>query len=199
MVDRVDIGEFLHSITTGIQRHIRIRPERFITMSGTPGRSNTFTNTVQPHIKNWTSPLTSDPVIFNEIGNRSNADSAYEWIELRNVTNSRQNIREYRISMVTGVDNDKLLCEFDGDNWIEPNSVLLVLASDPLYDENHPISVGWNIDKVENDQVLGIKEHPNPPRYKVITFQNGGLPDTGEFVSVPRAARITLLRTTQRN
>ena len=153
---------------------------------GTPGRINTFSDTIQRFHKDKASVVPSSPVIFNEIANRSNADKAYEWIELRNVTNDRQNIRAYKISVLTGVgnDKDKLLCEF-GETWIEPNSVLLLLASNPYNDPNHPISVGHNVDLPV--QVRGVNE--NSPRYKVITFQNGGLPDHGNFVLFLRGDR----------
>ena len=164
---------------------------------GTPGRENTFSPAGGPITRDTRTNVPSSPVIFNEIGNRSSANSAYEWIELRNVTNGNVNVGLYTISMVTAVGTDKVLYRFPNSGVnIPAGGVLLLVASDPYDNPDHPISVGYNIDKNPEDQVRGLGVstaeaanppwHKNTPRYKVTPFQEGGLPDDGNFVLILR-------------
>ncbi len=138
----------------------------------------------------------SEPtVIINEVANRDNANAEYEWIELKNVGSSKVNLRNWMISMVTAVGTDLPLVQFPNDDnaQIEPGEVLLLLATDPRYDDDHPIAVGLNVDIAHaSDQAdgLGLVEGDNsnrkPPRQKVITFENGGLPNGGDYILILR-------------
>ena len=159
---------------------------------GTPGRLQSV-DLPNPNTRvKDTTDVPSSPFIINEVANRSNADAAYEWIEIKNVTGSPQNFRRYRISMVTGVGTDTPLIDIDNkDYWVDGGDVLLLLATNPRYDDDHPIAVGYNVDVNENDQVDGlglIVEGSNrkPPRQKVVQFQHGGLPDDGNFILLLR-------------
>ena len=136
---------------------------------GTPGNVNSFTPQKQPHIEDKRTVVASNRIIFNEVANRSNANKAYEWIELRNVTGGEVNLKNHRISAVTAVDTDKELINFGGgDLKVPAGGILLLLASDPVYNRSHPIQIG-----------AGVQS-------KVITFQNDGLPDDGNFVLILR-------------
>ncbi|MYG00221.1 lamin tail domain-containing protein [Candidatus Poribacteria bacterium] len=159
---------------------------------GSPGRRHSI-GLPRPSTRAGTTNVPSSPVIINEVANRSDGDRQYEWIELRNVTGNEVNLRNWMISVVRATDDDKPMIQFpNNDNAkIAPNGVILLLASDPRYDDDHPIAVGYNVDVNANDQVDGLGLNVpgstrQPPRQKVITFENGGLPDGGDYVLILR-------------
>jgi len=134
-------------------------------------------------------------VVINEVANRDAANAKYEWIELKNVGSANVNLRNWMISVVRGTDDDKPMIQFPNNNnaQIGPGEVILLLASDPRHDDDHPIAVGKNVDiSHPSDQVdgLGLVEGDNsnrqPPKQKVITFANGGLPDGGDYILILR-------------
>ena len=159
---------------------------------GTPGRLQSVSLPEGDRRVNNPTNVPSSPFIINEVANRDNANAEYEWIEIKNVTNDRQRLRNYLISMVTATGTDTVLLEIDnGDNWVDANSVILLLASDPRDDEDHPIAVGYNVDVNVNDQVDGLGlnvegSNRRAPRQKVVQFKNGGLPDGGDYVLILR-------------
>ena len=122
---------------------------------GTPGRSNAIGPTAPAGVTGV--PL--KPFVINEVGNRNNR--LYDWIEIRNTSDAEANLRNYNISLVTGIDADISLFNFpNSDIKIGKGEVLLVLASDPEDDGEHPIAVGFDV-LGGSDQVLGIGEN-NP-------------------------------------
>ena len=155
---------------------------------GTPGRSNTISPTGAPTRTN----VPNSPVIFNEVANLRNTDQKFEWIELKNVSGGEVNLRNYHISFVDGVNSEKPLYTFpNNDNTkIPANGILLLVASDPRYNDDHPVAVGYNIHG-GNDQALGIGA--DAPRYMDMSrvsdanrgYENG-LPDSGDFVLMLR-------------
>ena len=167
---------------------------------GTPGRKNT----IDPQRADTREGRTGVPfnsVVFNEISNRSNPD--YEWIELRNVTNSEIKLKNYLISIVESKpsqanrdkpDNDKIFYQFpSNDNAkIAAGGVFLLVASDPRGNPDHPLAVGYNVDIDEEDQVVGTRE--NRINYKVMRkddqaayqYEGKGLPDSGKFILILR-------------
>jgi hypothetical protein len=155
--------------------------------TGTPGRANTFHAPgprVRTAVPNGQKPDGSR-VIFNEIANRR--DQTLEWIELKNVSDKDVDLRNYEITIVTGVDQEARFFHFNyGDNQviIKAGELLLLVDTDPRYDDDHPVAVGYNV-RGGNDQVLGIGD--NAPRYLVTNFAEGGLPDSGEFVLILRS------------
>ena len=153
---------------------------------GTPGRVNSFKPATQPHLKDSRTNVPSNSIVINEVANRSNAQRQYEWIELRNVSGGQINLRKYIISKVTSNSVDQILIDFpNNDNAkVDAGKVLLLVASDPATDPDHPLAVGYNVDKSAAEQVSGLSG--NPVRYKVISFQHDGLPDNGEFVLIIR-------------
>ena len=159
---------------------------------GTPGRLQSVT-LPRPSTRAGTTNVPSSPVIINEVANRQDGDRQYEWIELKNVTGNEVNLRNWMISVVRGTDDDKPMIQFpNNDNTkILPNGVILLLASDPRFDDDHPIAVGYNVDVNANDQVDGLGlnvpgSNRQPPRQRVITFANGGLPDGGDYILILR-------------
>ena len=170
---------------------------------GSPGRPHSFSVSA-PDTRKGVTQVPSSPVIINEVANRHFSNSEYEWIELRNVTGNEVNLRNWMISMVYRVGDtlvDVSLVQFpNNDNAkIAPNGVILLLASDPRYDDDHPIAVGYNVDVNANDQVDGLglnnpDSNRQPPRQKVFDGSNGGptadwgigLPDGGDFILILR-------------
>ena len=141
---------------------------------GTPGNVNSFKSQVQPHIKDSRTGVASNRIIFNEVANRDSANKAYEWIELRNVSGGEVNLKNHRISKVTSNSSDAALIEFGGgDLKVPKDGILLLLASDPVYNRSHPIQIGAGV------------------QYKVIDFKGNGLPDNGEFVLILRGRADT--------
>ena len=159
---------------------------------GTPGKAErtgpkVFTKTDLP----------LSPIIFNEIANRSDTDKAYEWIELRNVSDAEANLKNWQISITTTMKEDKEFFNFyDKDIKVAAGGILLLVASDPTGNPDHPLAGGWNVEKGANDQANGI--NANSPRYLVMKAaekdedgQRGlrmadGLPDGGKFVLILR-------------
>ncbi|MDE0483676.1 MAG: lamin tail domain-containing protein [Candidatus Poribacteria bacterium] len=169
---------------------------------GTPGRVNTFSAESQPHIRASRRDVPASPVIFNEIANRADSHSRYEWIELRNVTDGKVNLRNWLISIVTSNSSDAVFYQFPNNNnaQIEPQGVLLLVASDPRGNSDHPLAVGWNVDDNPEDQPRGLAEigitaSSKHGRYKVADTgaagmfggDRNGLPDDGKFVLILRS------------
>ena len=168
---------------------------------GTPGRPNT--HTAQTHITRAARRnVPASPVIFNELSNRNNLHADYEWIELRNVTDSEVNLRNYLISIVTSNSSDAVFYQFrNNDNAkIPAKGVLLLVASDPRGNSDHPLAVGWDVDRNPEDQVrglagIGISATSKFGRYKVANTDaagmfggdRSGLPDNGKFVLILRS------------
>ena len=156
---------------------------------GTPGRPNT--HTAATHItKKGRRDVPASPFVFNEVANRTN--SSLEWIEIRNVTDANKNLRNYLISIVTSNSSDAVLYQFPNSDLNVPGKgVLLLVASDPSGNPDHPLAVGWNVDKNAEDQVrglagIGINASSKHGRYKVVSFGSNGLPDDGKFVLILR-------------
>ena len=177
---------------------------------GTPGHPNT--RSPAGHItRDSRTGVASDSVIINEVANRNDVFKAYEWIELRNVSATEINLRNYLISIVTVVkrndkneilnnESDRVLYQFPANDnaKIAAGGVFLLVASDPSGNSSHPLAAGYNVDKNDEDQVPGTRK--NPVRYKVADvggvpgFGNGRnagesegtLPDSGKFVLILR-------------
>ena len=135
---------------------------------GTPGRPNPSA-TDEPPIKD-TTKVESNKIIFNEVANRDSANQAYEWIELRNVSNGTVNLKNYKISAITAVGTDTELYTFpNNDNTkIPAGGILLLVESEPKNNRSHPLQIGAGVS------------------YRVVDFKAGGLPNSGNFVLVLR-------------
>lgn len=164
---------------------------------GTPGMKE------RPNFGGVTpTPANRGPVIFNEISNNDNP--AYEWIELRNVTDGEVNLKNWEITIVTSKGADQAnhnAVEFiqfpNADRKMAAGSLLLVVATDPRSDDDHPLQTGWDITKGAGDQINGVNQETSP-RYIVLPFKTAkekgtttdlnesGMPDDGEFVLILR-------------
>ena len=85
-------------------------------------------------------------VIINEVGNLAGME--YDWIELRNVTDAAVNVKNWHIGSIAAKGDDKILVKFPGDDHytIPALGYILVVATDPYNDPQHPLATGtkWN-------------------------------------------------------
>ena len=88
------------------------------------------------------------PFVINEISVNTNTD--YNWIEILNKTEAEASLNNYNLSKVTGFDKDDSLINFkDKDIKIPGKGVLLIVATDPKKDDDHPLAVGVNAETEE--------------------------------------------------
>jgi len=144
---------------------------------GTPGRLQSV-DLPNPSTRAGTTNPPSSPFVINEVSNRDSGNARYEWIEIKNVTGDTQNLRNYLISVVTATDQDNVLLQIDNRDYnIPAGRVVLLLASDPRLDDDHPIAVGYNMDiGAASDQVDGLGlivdgSNRQPPLQKVVRFE----------------------------
>ena len=142
---------------------------------GTPGRDNK--PGIATPILRTNVPMNS--IVFNEIANRR--DQTLEWIELKNVSDAKVNLKKYQISLATAKDTDVAFYTFpdNDDIQLEAGELLLLLDTSPRDNDAHPIAVAFDRNG-GNDQGLGIGA--DAIKYKVANFREGGLPDDGNFV-----------------
>ena len=163
------------------------------------GNTDPPQNTAPPEPKG-----TLGTIIFNEVSNKHYID--YEWIELGNRSNTEQNIRNWRMSIVSLDEtqtppaiSETRLFDFGNKNvWIPAQGVLLLPFTDPSGDPDHPLAGGWNIDTSEAKQIKGVNEQ-HSARYLVLednetrslnedfeAMDGEGLPNDGEYLLVLR-------------
>ncbi len=156
---------------------------------GTPGRDNKPSAST-PILR---TNVPSNTIVINEVSNRR--DQTLEWIELKNVSDAKVNLRKYEITLVTaqGNDNSHEFYQFpdNDDIQLEAGELLLLLDTSPRDNDAHPIAVGHDRNG-GNDQALGLGQNQDPKAllvsYKVANFREGGLPDDGNFILLLRNA-----------
>ena len=144
---------------------------------GTPGK---FERSGVPVIGTYNPSL--KPAIINEVANRDSANKQYEWIEIL-VTEGSQRFKNWEVEIITAVGAIKrvfTLPEIPGGQAVGAGKVLLVTATDPASDPNHPLAPGYNVQKNNENQALGVGPN-HPVKYIVRNFENE-LPNDGKFV-----------------
>ena len=127
-----------------------------------------------------------DTFVINEIGN--DTDGTNDWIELKNVSDAEQSLKNYQLSVVTGdhdmeYDKDKhkdtqLFHFHDKDLKVPAKGVVLIASTDPV---NTDIAAGRNLEKSVDDQdPTGLG---GDVIYIVRSFN---LPDTGKTLLILR-------------
>ena len=166
----------------------RIDPNNFrYDFIGTPGR----TNDIATRDPAGTTVIPRSPFIINEVANRSNSNRIYEWIEIKATGDGESNLRNYIITTVTGVGTETVLYTFpNSDIKVNKDDLILVVASDPEDDGEHPLAVGKDFFG-GNDQVRGIgldvaNSGIEPANYIIAKSSDRlyteGMPDNGNFV-----------------
>ena len=124
------------------------------------------------------------PFIISEIGNDSGGTN--DWIELHNVTDSEQSLKNYQLSVVTGTHNkqladasadDKLLFHFDDRDYKVPAKGFIVIAS--THPKSTDLASGRDVSIVVADQEKQGAIH----LYVVRSFN---LPDSGRTLLILR-------------
>ena len=97
------------------------------------------------------------PFVINEIGN--DEGGANDWIELRNVTDSVQSLKNYMLSEVKGVGDEKMVFHFHDQDWKVPAKGIVVIASTDPSNNDNDLAGGDNIAKGQLDEVLEGSKH----------------------------------------
>ena len=85
-------------------------------------------------------------VVINEIGNYS--EDKYDWIELRKKAGGTWNFKKWQIREITGDKAESTIVNIPDDGAYEAvPEILLIVATDPYRDPNHPLAAGLNITK----------------------------------------------------
>ena len=129
------------------------------------------------------------PFVINEIGNGTGSDS--DWIELRNVTDSEQELKNYQLSVVESGNKETQLFHFHDKAYKVPaGGVILVASKDP---KDTDIAAGKNVALADADQnFTGVDS-----LYVVPTSFN--IPDSGKTLLILRNNHETKHLKTQNN
>ena len=105
--------------------------------------------------------MPASPFIINEVGNASVAitDSDTDWVELKNVSDAEQSLKNYTLSIVNAANSTgKELVSFkDKDYKVPAGGVFLIVDSDP---KNTNLASGVNVALAEADRnKFGSKAH----------------------------------------
>ena len=90
----------------------------------------------------------SSPFVINEFGIGNN--DGEDWIELRNVTSSKQNLKNLLLTSVTGLDKEEIEFHFhDKGLEVPANRVVLITSTDP---RDTDLAAGVNLEVAADDQ-----------------------------------------------
>ena len=110
---------------------------------GTPGRGETKTAVVVT-----ATPVPRSPFVINEFG--IGTSDGEDWVELRNVTESAQNLKNLLLTSVTGLDTEAVEFHFhDKGLEVPAKGVVLIASTDPL---NSDIAAGVNLEIAADNQ-----------------------------------------------
>ena len=124
-----------------------------------------------PILKN---EVPSDTVVINEVRNDVSGDNL-DWIELKNISYSIVQLKNWELSIVTGVGEDIDLVDFP-DYEMLPEEILLLQANHPKFTD---FADGINIESPEGPAKGAI--------HKYLIVPNLHLPDTGPFLLLLRS------------
>lgn len=149
---------------------------------GTPGARNFQSREEIPP-----TPVLREKVIISEVGNLTGTE--HDWIELRNVSDGAVNIKNWHIGSISAMGDDTILVKFPNDDHytIPAKGIILVVATDPYNDSDHPILTGTKWNKGQN---RAIKVAATSTYYVASgdddTLDNDGLGD-GNYLLVLRS------------
>ena len=124
------------------------------------------------------------PFIISEIGNDSGGTN--DWIELHNVTDSEQSLKNYQLSVVTGTHNkqladasadDKLLFHFHDRDYKVPAKKFIVIAS------THPKSTDLASGR---DVSIAVANQEKQGAIHLYVVRSFNLPDSGRTLLILR-------------
>ena len=130
--------------------------------------------------KVFTKSAVNQSVIFNEVSN--SATAGHEWIELM-MTGDKKNFENWQVSMITAVGTEDEIFTLPKLDTARFDNILLVTASDPANDPDHPLAAGYDVTKSDADNAdLGRDSNI---KYIKLDWKKS-LPDDGKFVLVLR-------------
>ena len=146
---------------------------------GTPGASE------RTGPKGFSASTVSLDVILSEVANRKTADKAYEWIELL-VLEGDPHFENWRVSVITAPNlaGQKELFTLPKLDVARFDDILLITATDPQDDQDHPLAAGYDVSKKIEDQTEEGRD--SSIRYYVADWKDE-LPDGKEFVLILRS------------
>ena len=134
--------------------------------------------------------VVAQDVIINEIGNSAN--TAYDWVEFHNTTDSAKNVKNWRLSYVyndAGKGKEIKVMTFpDKDINIPAKGYLVVAASHPNNSGND-LAAGIDFSKGKDDQPLKGLGEKGDPNANYLVVENLNIPDQN------RSALFILRRT----
>ena len=142
---------------------------------GTPGAGEA------PGVKTFDPSAVSLSVVFNEVANRT-GDKKYEWIELL-IKSGDPHFENWKVSAVKAVDDEVVIFTLPKLDKSRYDNILLITATDPALDSDHPLAAGYNVASADADQ--DGEGRDSSIRYFVPTWENE-LPDS-EFVLILRS------------
>ena len=144
---------------------------------GTPGQENRASRLPTVRKQPSRDAPAKNKIIINEIGNF--ADDELDWIELRNVTNSDQSLKEWVLTKTTGFGNENEIVRFP-DKSIPARGVLLLVNKDP---SETPLSAGFDIKMDADNQVFGAGPH----RYFIVDENKLEIPNDDKWLLILRS------------
>ena len=144
---------------------------------GTPGAAE------RTGPKGFSASGVSLDVVFSEVANRKTANKDYEWIELL-ILKGDPNFKNWRVSIVEVVDKQTELFTLPELNKTRFDDILVITATDPKGDEDHPLAAGYDVSKKIEDQTEEGRDESI--RYYVADWKTE-LPDDKEFVLILRS------------
>ena len=123
------------------------------------------------------SGVAGTPFIINEIGNDTGSEN--DWVELRNVTDSEQPLKNYQLTMVTAKGTDTELFDFKDQDWkVAANGYVVISTRHPIHTD---LAIGKDI-SIADDQ----EENKGASHLFVVKPVN--LQDDGKFALILRNA-----------
>ena len=128
---------------------------------GTPGAENRPSGLQGARTVAAATNPPKNKIIVSEIGLSTTA--GHDWIELHNVTDSTQSLKNWTVSLSEGYDKEDVLMRF-GEKFpgnhrnaqIEAKGHLLLVFAQP---KGTPLSVGYDVALADRDQVFGHEDH----------------------------------------
>ncbi|MCG9126954.1 hypothetical protein JT359_05065 [Candidatus Poribacteria bacterium] len=146
---------------------------------GTPGEQNIAARLPTPRRKPSKDSASINSIIINEIGNFS--DDTADWIELRNVTNSTQDLAGWALTKTIGFGNEEEIIRFDEDSELEipARGVLLLVNDDP---RNTALTAGYDVSIEADNQVFNTAPH----QYLIVEDNKIDIPNDDQWLLILR-------------
>ena len=123
------------------------------------------------------SSVAGKPFIINEIGNDTGSDN--DWVELRNLEDSEQTLKNYQLTVVTAKGTDTELFDFKDQDWKVPANGYVVIST--RHPRDTDLAAGKDISVAAADQVNAGASHS-------FVVKSVNLPDDGKFTLILRNA-----------